>query len=85
MGGRNDWTTCVSSSIGLFGLRHMGVVVVAVRGEAPKAQVLFSPLFASCLLASVAQTRPVAKFRVKFASAPFFILTAHSLLSKINH
>jgi len=85
MGRRNDWTTCFSSSIGLFGLRHMVVVVVAVRGEAPKAQVLFNPLLASCLLASIAQTCPVAKFGVKFASAPLFVLMAHSLLSKINH
>ena len=74
MGGRNDWTTCLSSLIGLFGLHHMVVVVVAVRRETPKAEVLFNPLLASCLLASIAQRCPVAKFRVKFASAPLFVL-----------
>ena len=82
LGGRSDWTTCLSSSIGVFGLRLTVVVEVAVRGAASEAQVLFNPLLASCLLASIAQTRPEAKFRVKFASAPLFVLMAHSLLSK---
>lgn len=82
LGGRSDWTTCLSSLIGVFGLRLLVVVEVAVRGAASEARVLFSPLLASCLLVSIAQTRPVAKFRVKFASAPLFVLTAHSFLSK---